>query len=289
MKRFRDDASHEILPVPMPPSETSHIPANLMHGNALIVAPTGSGKSFLLSNIITRPTFGYVKQYDRIIVMSPTIYTDELWSSLITTPAGRHIEIVPQYDESFITALLNSQDADVERMKAEKKNRRKKGSGANRMYEVLATTPATDFESAIANMQLGNKEESDEPPFKASKVLIILDDIVDSLKSSNSQSVMDRLFFRGRHSLITCFVAVQSYKKTPRSMRINVNNIILFKVNESELAKIAEEVAQEPKDEFTAIVRFATRDKYSFLFVNTRAPYEERYRLRFQDYIQLKK
>jgi hypothetical protein len=88
---------------------------------------------------------------------------------------------------------------------------------------------------------------------------------------------------------VTVFISVQSYKKTPRSLRINANNVIIFRVNESELDKIAEEMAQESKDEFKAIVHYATREKYSFLFINTRAPYEERYRLRFQDFIQMRK
>jgi hypothetical protein len=287
MKRFKDDSSHDILPVPMAGDISSHVPPNLIHGNCLLVAPTASGKSYVLSNLIIRPSFGYSKEFDRIIVMSPTIYTDKMWNTVLDSNYAKHIEIVPQYDEAFLTQLMNEQDADVEREKAEKKNRKKRGDGAGRSY-VPNGIPATDFMSALANITIDEPEDTRTPPFKAKRVLIILDDVVDSLPSSNSRTILDRLAFRGRHAQITLWLAVQSFKRTPRNIRINIKNVIIFSINDSELQKVAEELAQESIDNFKAIVHYATREQYSFLFLNTRAPKDQRYRLRFGDFIQMK-
>jgi hypothetical protein len=288
MKRFTADPSHRILPVPMDNLADTKIPPNLIHGNCLFLAPTASGKSFLIGNAITRPSFGYIAEFDRIILMSPTAWTDRMWTSMLDSPYAKHIEIIPEYDEKFLIELMDTQDAAIAREKAEKKARKRKGkAGAPPTFRSSDTTPSKDFMSAIENMITPVPDDGGKLPplFKALKVLIILDDVADAMPSSNSRTVLDRLAFRGRHAQITLFLAVQSFKRTPRNIRINIKNVVIFSINDSELQKVSEELAQESVETFKEIVHFATREPYSFLFLNTRAPKNERYRLRFGDFI----
>ena len=109
-----------------------------------------------------------------------------MWSSVLDSPYAKHIEIVPQYDEPFLTQLMNTQDADVAREKAERKASLKRGA---KQYSSPGV-PITDFMSALESCEGEECDEEKKPLFKAKKVLIILDDVVDSLPSSNSKTIL---------------------------------------------------------------------------------------------------
>ena len=69
-----------IINIPIPTSKKIH--KFLPSCHTLITAPTGSGKTILLLNLITRSTFPYKKHYDKIIIFSPTIGLDNSWDIL---------------------------------------------------------------------------------------------------------------------------------------------------------------------------------------------------------------
>ena len=71
----------DILPVPKPPENTrsTRIKEPLPTMHSLFVGKTGSGKTNLIVNLITRNVFGYNKHYDKIIVISPTLGYDNSW------------------------------------------------------------------------------------------------------------------------------------------------------------------------------------------------------------------
>lgn len=99
------------------------------------------------------------------------------------------------------------------------------------------------------------------------RILIILDDIADSIVQS---PILDRLFFRGRHVGVFCWISSQMYRRVPRSLRVNVPYYIFFRVNTNELGTIAEELAIESKRDFMSLFTRATERQYSFFCINAK-------------------
>ena len=54
------------------------------------------------------------------------------------------------------------------------------------------------------------------------KVLIVCDDCADLLKDNKTLS---RLFFRGRHARVWCWLSVQSFRAVPRNIRLNSGSL----------------------------------------------------------------
>jgi len=69
-----------ILPLPSSSvTEPVHINENLPHGSGVLLAPSNSGKTVWLVNVLTRLSFGLAAHYDVIFVYSPTLDMDQNW------------------------------------------------------------------------------------------------------------------------------------------------------------------------------------------------------------------
>jgi hypothetical protein len=273
MEVFKAKQGIDIFELPMPPEPHSQIFEGCPRTNTLIVAPTASGKSNMICNLVTRACYGYRAQFQRIILISPTARTDRLWDCILSQP-GCTVEVVNSYDEDFISNLLDAQDAAIELAKHPPKLN--SNSSLHTRCAGL-TTPITcydDFikqsEDAHAARHLPRKLLK---PVKPPNILLILDDDVDALPRGQSTPTLDRLFMRGRHSQVTTWLSIQSYRRTPRNLRINAQTVILFAITDAELRVVADELAAESPRVFRDIFKRATAEKYSFLTINTRAPY----------------
>lgn len=101
-------------------------------------------------------------------------------------------------------------------------------------------------------------------------VLFILDDIVQSKYFMNSKVLSD-IFFGGTHSKCSLWLLSQNYMSVPRRLRMNCHSLILCHgVNNTEIERFSDEwqSAYLNKKEFTALVKYALTEKYSFMFVN---------------------
>ena len=123
---------------------------------------------------------------------------------------------------------------------------------------------------------------------KSPKILCIFDDIQSASKFMNSDS-FTKLFIAGRHSNISIIVAIQSWTRLPRVLRLQASNIMLFPSSNSEVELLADEYTPPGynKREFMSLVMHATREPYNFLHINNQAP-DNKYRKNLDTVLSLK-
>lgn len=110
------------------------------------------------------------------------------------------------------------------------------------------------------------------------KMLIIFDDCIDS-KNINKPE-FQRIYFRGRHVNISCFVATQKYNKIPFAVREQITNLFLFRPRMKEMKTIVEEITPSGMTEkqMEHIIMTATAEPYAFLHADFTAPREKIFR-----------
>lgn len=123
---------------------------------------------------------------------------------------------------------------------------------------------------------------------KAPQRLIIFDDVVGNSELMSHPNFV-KSFIACRHHNFTTMLCSQSWTAMPRKVRLQAQNIFLFPSSNSEMEKITEEYCPPGYDKkaFFALVKFATSDRYSFLHINKRVPFEVRYRKNLDEVIVL--
>lgn len=112
-----------------------------------------------------------------------------------------------------------------------------------------------------------NEKDLSEVP----KVLMIFDDILANNQFLKSSTLV-KLATASRHFNITTIIMSQYFKKVPPIVRTNSSYFMIFPSSESELIKMAEELCPPnmSKKFFLEIAKYATKEKYSFLSINTK-------------------
>lgn len=121
---------------------------------------------------------------------------------------------------------------------------------------------------------------------KAPVYALIYDDVVgdkDLMKDPN----FIKTFIACRHYNLTTMLCSQSYTAVPRKARLQAMNIFYFKGSNSEAELLTEEYSPPglKKKEMLALIDFATTDEFSFLHINKRVPFEQRYRKNLDEII----
>jgi hypothetical protein len=122
----------------------------------------------------------------------------------------------------------------------------------------------------------------------APRVCVILDDIQSSPKFLRSDA-LKHLFLENRHLSMTIYLCGQSIRLTPRSLRIQANNIIAFAGQRSEEDRIIDDYCCQglSKKEFREIFYHATKEPYSFIHININHPAKTRYRKNLDEILEL--
>jgi hypothetical protein len=103
------------------------------------------------------------------------------------------------------------------------------------------------------------------------QIAIIIDDFIDSRHFTFSPtSLLNTLFIRGRHMMISTIVTSQSYKAISSIVRRNITEISIFRLrNTSDLdAWIDELSAVYDKKTLLQMYRRCTDQPYGFLYIN---------------------
>lgn len=124
------------------------------------------------------------------------------------------------------------------------------------------------------------------------RVLVIFDDMITKgVSRSGSMNVIDEIFIKGRHSNISVWITSQYYKSLNQNMRnANLSQLVLFRVNTTELGKICEEQSGGflSPDQLEKIIQDAFKTPYGYIVIDLAAKPNHRIRIGMSDVLELK-
>lgn len=245
----------------------------------LIVAPKGSGKTNLICNLITNH---YRNYFHKILIISPTVNNDPKWDLVkkmrgIVRENKRLEKVLRDKEPTAKVPKIVFDDAETERKHT--------GDGGDKKF-----TGEMKDEWFFPNMDdlqgyLQEQQETihkvkakigEKAKFVADRMLVVLDDQAGQFPGGNTP--MTNYVIRHRHYSSSVIVVTQAYKAIPKTIRTNMNSLILFEIgNQSELMAIYEEFNDQLSQEsWFRLYRHATRDPYCFLYYNSHFPKGER-------------
>jgi GTPase SAR1 family protein len=225
-----------------------HLPAVPLR--MVVAGPSGSGKTLLLVSCITdlyrrRDNKSVFK---RVYVFSPSVHSDPTWLPV----------------QTFVRETLQVPESE---------------DWAWDHYNPEAMQEIVDLQRRVIAAAKERKVR------KMFNVLIVVDDFADNPAFSRRDALLHSLFTRGRHAFISTIVATQKFRALSPIIRVNATALICFRLrSEQELLAIVEEIsAVYPKDVLIAMLRRATEEPYSFLYVDLAAKTPDRmFWLRFE-------
>lgn len=145
--------------------------------------------------------------------------------------------------------------------------------GINKMKDILED-----------NMAIIESVGSEHSP----KICLIYDDCVGDKKLLREPFFI-KSFIACRHYCCTTFICTQSFNAVPRIARLQASNVIVFACSLDETKVLCESFcpARYSKREFADIIHHATRQPYSFMYINMKAKPAERFRKNFDTILNL--
>lgn len=182
------------------------------------------------------------------------------------------------FDEIYLFSPTAKSDDLVEHLKLKD----------DHIIEKLDETAITKLNQIVDKNTEKIKKDGIAKTAKNSKILIICDDCISERVFIKS-NILSRLATAGRHSLISTIICSQSYTKVPRVIRLQCQGLIVFPSSNDEIELLCEDLCPPgvSKKEFLDIIKFATDERYSFLFVNHHSSNpKDKFRKRFAEIIE---
>ena len=182
------------------------------------------------------------------------------------------------FDEVYLFSPTAKSDDLVEHLKLKD----------DHIIEKLDETAITKLNQIVDKNTEKIKKDGIAKTAKNSKILIICDDCISERVFIKS-NILSRLATAGRHSLISTIICSQSYTKVPRVIRLQCQGLIVFPSSNDEIELLCEDLCPPgvSKKEFLDIIKFATDERYSFLFVNHHSSNpKDKFRKRFAEIIE---
>jgi len=253
----------------------------------LIVAPKGSGKTNLICHLILHQYKGY---FHRIVVCSPTLENDNKWEMVRKT---KHV----LQQNKKLERILEGRSKHKKQWKVVFPNSGKEEQKPNDGNKFDGTIDEEDMFSqqnkiygVIEHQQnviefLKDHDHKEDATYVADRVLIILDDQAGLFKMSSSNNPLVNFVLKHRHYSTSLIFVTQAYKAIPKSIRINMNVLVLFEIpNSAELHVIYEEYPDKlTEEEWLKLYWYIIDDApFSFLYMNNHFPKGERIHKRFE-------
>lgn len=114
---------------------------------------------------------------------------------------------------------------------------------------------------------------------KISPILLLLDDVGFSgdLKKKQLNGILSKIICNGRHIGISLIITTQKYTQASNCLRENLTSLAVSSCSNSQLETIYEDNSIISKKQFYKIFREATREKYSWFWVDFVRKSEDRY------------
>ena len=100
------------------------------------------------------------------------------------------------------------------------------------------------------------------------KNLLIFDDVQKDFKGECGKKLL-QICNNRRHGRISIILCVQSYKTLSRPVRHALSNLIIFKINKSQMKDIFDEQIETMKDKFDEILKISFKNKHDFIAIDT--------------------
>lgn len=259
----------------------------------LVVAPKGSGKTNLLCNLILKH---YKKYFHRILVCSPTVMNDDKWAVVKET---KHVlvenkklaELIDgKVPNSKIKKVIFKDGKSLEEQLEDAEDKFEGKIPEEDFFSDLSLIPEKIAEQQKIIKQLHDKGHEKDAKFLADRMLVILDDQAGMFKGGNVNNPMVNYVIRHRHASSSVIIVTQAYKAIPKTIRTNCNALIIFDIpNLSEIGAVYEENPESlPFKEWMKVYKHATRDPYSFLYINNKFRKGETMFKRFDKLLRIK-
>lgn len=260
----------------------------------LIVAPKGSGKTNLLCNLILKH---YKKYFHRILVCSPTVMNDDKWAVVKETKnvLAENKKLNEIMDgrvssKSKIKKVVFSKEKPLEEQLKELDDKFDGLIPEEDFFSDLNLVIEKIAEQQKIIKQLHDKGHEKDAKFIADRMLVVLDDQAGMFKGGNVNNPMVNYVIKHRHASSSVIIVTQAYKAIPKTIRTNCNAMIIFDIpNLSELKAIYEENPEGlTEKEWMKVYKHATRDHYSFLYINNKFQKGETMFKRFDKMLRIK-
>jgi hypothetical protein len=172
-----------------------------------------------------------------------------------------------------------------------------KGQGLDDTYDALNLPKENflhEFDKTILESILKNRydlitKKGVKYVSENSRVCLIFDDMI--AENIMKTPEMLKMFALLRHYLCSVVIASQSFKKIPRSIRINANFVSIFPSLESEIQVMIDEICPSGinKKQFRQIIDYCTDGRYDFMGIQNHADPGKRIRKNLDEIIDLNK
>ena len=135
------------------------------------------------------------------------------------------------------------------------------------------------FEQYFKDLEHENERRRKEKEPELRSIVIFDDMIADNISNRGRSTSLEKCLLNTRHYNLSVIILTQSIKLLSRTMRINMMYYAIFKVNRSELLRIAEDNAGLlTEDQFIDMTNEVLRQPYGYLIIDNKAPPEQRFR-----------
>ena len=155
---------------------------------SMLVAPSGAGKTVLLTNMILDI---YKGCFSRIYIWSPSIEVDNTWTPVNDyirdhiKPNDREQNYFDSYDPSELEQVINTQQK-------------------------------------VINYQTNIKHND------LYQILVCIDDFADQPDFTRTSQLLHQLYIRGRHYMISTITSTQVYKQISPIIRKNITHLFIY-------------------------------------------------------------
>ena len=99
------------------------------------------------------------------------------------------------------------------------------------------------------------------------KTLIVLDDVQKALKGECEKLLLSMVNNR-RHNFLSIWLCCQTFNSIPRQVRQGLTDLFIFKINNTEMRNIMDEVVEIEQPVFRQIIKIAYKEPHDFIFIN---------------------